>query len=216
MPLGVRTTPGSAATSAGMTGAGLSTQATPAATAAATAATTTGPGISVLTTTQPAPASSRGARAAVTWPTGRAPLAPGPRAIWFSPRSSTTIRATPVGLVGQYRHPRAVDPLGPQLVEGADSVGVGPHRRHQRHGGPGPGRRHRGVGPLAAAERLQPTARHRLTRRRQPGRHHHQIDVDGADHDHAGLHPAPHGREAQARAGRRELRAPVDQSVTKR
>jgi ribokinase len=68
----------------------LSTHGTPAATAARTAATTAPSGISVLTSTQPAPSST---------PSGRAPtcaFAPAPTAIWFSPASSTTISATPV------------------------------------------------------------------------------------------------------------------------
>ena len=86
-------------------------------------------------------------------------------------------------LASQHRDPFDVDPLGLQLGQCSATVVVVAHGGDQPHLHAGPRRGNRGIGSLAATERLQSPTDDRLARRRQRRSDHDEIDVDGP-HDH--------------------------------
>ena len=88
-------------------------------------------------------------------------LAPEATAIWFSPASSTTIRATPVALPSSRATPETSIPSARSRASLLAEVVVadGAHHPHPR---PEPRRGHGLVGALAAAVALERPARHRL------------------------------------------------------
>ena len=117
---------------AGTAGAGFKMHRTPAEVAASTAATIDSSGISVLTSTQPVRSTSSD-RARVTCRAVTAEFAPAPTAIWFSPRGSTTIKATPVASPCKTAMLLTCNPVVPQFLDGATASVVCSHCSDEAH-----------------------------------------------------------------------------------
>ena len=97
------------------------------------------------------PPVSSGASAVVTASPVSAAFAPEATAIWFSPRSSTTITATPVATSSSRSAADDVDALGLELAQRLVAEVVGADGADPAHPRTGPRRRNRLVRALAAA-----------------------------------------------------------------
>ncbi len=177
----------------------------PTARAASSAARTASGGISRQARTTSSGARRSAARAAPTSAADTAALAPGATAMRFSARSSTTIRATPVGRVASARWPTSI-PSSASAARAAAAEIVAPDGADEGDLRPEAGRGHGLVPALAAVMAGNVAAGHGLARPRQAGSDDHHVDVDRPDHDHATVHDTSprtaHDRTNASWAGR--------------